>query len=63
MSEYIRPGEAAKLLGVSRDSIGRYMENGTLKGIRTPGNQRRIERDSIEALKGLATRPSSIEGQ
>lgn len=61
MSEYIRPGEAAKLLGVSRDSIGRYMENGTLKGIRTPGNQRRIERDSIEALKGLATRPSSIE--
>jgi hypothetical protein len=37
------------------------MENGTLKGIRTPGNQRRIERDSIEALKGLATRPSSIE--
>lgn len=63
MSEYIRPGEAAKLLGVSRDSIGRYMENGTLKGIRTPGNQRRIERDSIEALKGLATRPSSIEGK
>jgi excisionase family DNA binding protein len=63
VSEYIRPGEAAKLLGVSRDSIGRYMENGTLKGIRTPGNQRRIERDSIEALKGLATRPSSIEGK
>ena len=63
MSEYIRPGEAAKLLGVSRDSIGRYMENGTLKGIRTPGNQRRIERDSIDALKGLATRPSSIEGK
>lgn len=63
MSEYIRPGEAAKLLGVSRDSIGRYMENGTLKGIRTPGNQRRIERDSIEALKGIATRPSSIEGK
>jgi len=63
VSEYIRPGEAAKLLGVSRDSIGRYMENGTLKGIRTPGNQRRIERDSIDALKGLATRPSSIEGK
>jgi hypothetical protein len=39
------------------------MEDGILKGIRTPGNQRRIERDSIEALKGVATRPSSIEGK
>jgi len=63
VSEYIRPGEAAKLLGVSRDSIGRYMEDGILKGIRTPGNQRRIERDSIDAFKGLAAHPSSIEGQ
>jgi len=48
MPEYIKPGEAAQLLGVSRDTIRRYIDLGLLEGIKTPGGQRRIDRDSVQ---------------
>lgn len=51
MSEYIRPAEAAKMLGVSRDTVRRYANNGDLSAILTPGGQRRIERESVENIR------------
>lgn len=51
MSEYIRPAEAAKLLGVSRDTVRRYANNGDLDAIITPGGQRRIDLESVEVIR------------
>jgi len=63
MTTYIRPGKAADMLGVSVDSISRYFDQGSLAGIRTPGGQRRIDRESVEAFKGMTTRPANSEGK
>jgi excisionase family DNA binding protein len=59
MTEYIKPGEAAELLGVSRDSIRRYVDSGHLDGITTPGGQRRIDRQSLDQIIGKRVRISS----
>jgi excisionase family DNA binding protein len=50
MTEYIKPGEAAQMLGVSRDSIRRYVDSGAINGITTPGGQRRIDRESVDSI-------------
>ena len=50
MTEYITPGEAAQMLGVSRDSIRRYVDSGAINGITTPGGQRRIDRQSVDSI-------------
>ena len=50
MTEYIKPGKAAALLGVSRDSIRRYVDSGAISGITTPGGQRRIDRQSVDSI-------------
>lgn len=50
MVEYITPGQAADLLGVTRDTIRRYVDTGLLEGIKTPGGQRRIDRASLEQV-------------
>jgi excisionase family DNA binding protein len=57
MSEIITPGEAAKILGVSTDTVGRYLDLGIIEGHRTPGGQRRVNRDSVESV--IRTRVSS----
>jgi excisionase family DNA binding protein len=63
MTTYIRPGKAADMLGVSVDSISRYFDQGALTGIRTPGGQRRIDRESVDAYRGATTLATSHEGQ
>lgn len=50
MTEYIKPGKAAEQLGVSRDSIRRYVESGVLDAIITPGGQRRIDQASVDSV-------------
>ena len=50
MTIYIKPGEAAQMLGVSRDSIRRYVDSGAINGITTPGGQRRIDRESVASI-------------
>ena len=57
MSEIITPGEAAKILGVSTDTVGRYLDLGIIEGQRTPGGHRRVNRDSVESV--IRTRVSS----
>lgn len=51
MSEYVRPAVAAKMLGVSRDTVRRYAINGDLDAIITPGGQRRIDLESVEVIR------------
>ena len=50
MTDYIKPGKAAEMLGVSRDSIRRYVDSGAIDGITTPGGQRRIDRESVDNI-------------
>jgi len=50
MTEYIKPGEAADMLGVSRDSIRRYVDSGAIDGITTPGGHHRIDRESVDSI-------------
>ena len=38
------------MLGVSRDSIRRYVDSGAINGITTPGGQRRIDRESVDSI-------------
>ncbi len=38
------------MLGVSRDSIRRYVDSGAISGITTPGGQRRIDRESVAII-------------
>ena len=59
MAEYIRPGEAAEMLGVSRDAIRRYSDAGRIDAIVTPGGHRRIDRESVDAYLTRRTRISS----
>jgi excisionase family DNA binding protein len=55
LTDYLMPGEAADLLGVTRDTIRRYVDSGLLEGIKTPGGQRRIDRQSVEQITGHNT--------
>lgn len=48
MSEWIRPAEAAKMLGVSPVSASRYAKQGHLEMMLTPGRQVLINRQSVE---------------
>jgi excisionase family DNA binding protein len=59
MTEYIKPGKAAEMLGVSRDSIRRYADSGQIDAITTPGGQRRIDRQSVDEIIGRRVRISS----
>lgn len=43
-------GQAAELLGVSRSTVVRYIEAGTLEARRLPGGHWRIRRSDAEKL-------------
>jgi len=45
-------GEVARLLGLHRTTVARMCQKGLLRFILTPGGQRRILRDSLEAFLG-----------
>jgi molybdopterin-binding protein len=45
-----RLGQAARLLGVSVDTVRRLADSGKLKGPRTPGQQRLVEGASLAKL-------------
>ncbi len=50
--EWLTTGQAAELLGVSRSTIVRYIEAGTLDARRLPGGHWRIHRSAAEKLLG-----------
>ncbi len=48
--EWLTTGQAAELLGVSRSTVVRYIEAGTLDARRLPGGHWRIRRADAEKL-------------
>lgn len=42
------PGAVARLLGVHPGTVTRWVEEGRLKAIRTPGGHRRIARSELD---------------
>jgi molybdopterin-binding protein len=48
--------EAARLLGLSPDTLRRWDQNGKLKTIRDSRNRRRVPRAEVERLKGAPPR-------
>ena len=55
MSQYLTTGQAAEILGVSDDSIRRYLESHLLSGFRTPGGAWRVEASSAHAMRHRIT--------
>ncbi|MDT9293226.1 MAG: MerR family DNA-binding transcriptional regulator, partial [Limnospira sp. PMC 1295.21] len=41
MARYVKPKEAAQILGVHERTLRRWDENGSIETIRTPAGQRR----------------------
>lgn len=48
--ELIPVGEAAKLLGVSTDTVKRWEKAGRISSVRTPTGHRRFDRAEVLAL-------------
>jgi len=47
-------GEAARLLGVSVDTLRRWEADGLIAATRTPGNQRRYDLAEIERVRAAS---------
>jgi excisionase family DNA binding protein len=52
----IQPAAAATIIGVSRDTICRWVDAGRLKAYRLPSGHRRIDVDAVLDLKLQLTR-------
>lgn len=57
MSAFLRLGEAARQLGVSVDTIRRYIDDGRVPAFRTPGGQLQVRAEDVSALRGLGAVP------
>jgi excisionase family DNA binding protein/putative nucleotidyltransferase with HDIG domain len=60
-AEIINPREAAKILGVTVQTIKNYIYRGKIKSYKTPGGHHRIRREDIMNLAPLEDRPSRDE--
>ncbi|MGL5194730.1 MAG: IS607 family transposase [Chroococcales cyanobacterium] len=52
MAKYVKPKEAAQILGVNERTLRRWEENGSIETIRTPSGQRRYNVESYTARAG-----------
>jgi excisionase family DNA binding protein len=48
--DLLTTAEAARLLQVQPKTVRRWADHGSLKCVRTPGNQRRFRRSDVDAL-------------
>ncbi|MCT7975939.1 IS607 family transposase [Laspinema olomoucense] len=55
MARYVKPKEAAQILGVHERTLRRWDENGSIETIRTPAGQRRYNVESYTAKSGSDT--------
>ncbi len=60
-SEFLAPREAARLLGVTYQTVKNYIYKGRLKTYRTPGGHHRIRREDLMKLGILEDGPSKEE--
>lgn len=64
-SQWMSIGEAAKYLGISRDTLRRWEEKGKIKAIRSPTNRRYYTKSILDAamnvkeVSQLKTNPTS----
>ena len=54
--EFLRPQEAAAVLGVRAKTVSRWAEEGRLPAIKTIGGHRRFRRADVERLAGQMRR-------
>jgi excisionase family DNA binding protein len=59
MAELLRPNDVARLLDVTSAAVRRWIKDGHLPSIKTPGGQYRIRRADAEAL--LEPEPTTKE--
>jgi excisionase family DNA binding protein len=59
MNNAVNPREAAQMLGVTTQTLRRYVDVGLLVAERTQGGHRRIDRASLEKLVASRNRISS----
>jgi excisionase family DNA binding protein len=61
-SRWLTIGEAAKRLGVSRDTLRRWEKSGKIKPNRSPTNRRYYTKEQLDSLiKGKAKKPPVAE--
>jgi putative resolvase len=56
LTKYVKPKEAAEILGVHELSLRRWEEDGRIEAIRTPSGQRRYNIESYAAKSGRDSR-------
>jgi excisionase family DNA binding protein len=57
---YLRTGEAARILGVSRDTVVRLVTNGSLSSYQPAGSHRYLNEEEVLAYKAQRERRSAI---
>ena len=57
---YLRPAEAAEILGMSLRRLRRLAATGRLVTVRTPGGHRRYRSDDVEAFERWIQRHSPV---
>lgn len=48
--KFLKPREAAKMLGVSRHTVYAWIRKGKLKAYKTPGGRMMVSREEVENL-------------
>lgn len=51
-SSWLTIGQAAKYLGISRDTLRRWEKRGQLKAVRSPSNRRFYTKNQLDSLLG-----------
>lgn len=59
MSEYLTTGQAAEELGVSAETVRRWVKAGLVPALVTPGGRHLIHRDNLDALRPKPLRSDS----
>ena len=61
--DFLGPGEAGRLLGVSPKTVARWASQGLIPAIVTLGGHRRFRRTDIEAAQGKMQDPDADRGE
>ena len=63
MAEYMSIGEAAKFLGISRDTLRRWEKRGRLKAFRSPTNRRYYTENQLKNLMSGSPQPINTKSR
>lgn len=62
-AQWMAIGEAAKYLGVSRDTLRRWEKRGKIKAIRSPTNRRYYTKKQLDELMGVKKEVKKAPGR